>query len=889
MNPFASLGRIFRGPDTRRRLEEDLDAEIGHHFDEAIRCLIGQGLSPDQAREEASRRFGDLESHRRNLLLTGRRLRSRERLAEGFSVLLQNLSHSLRGLRRAPSFTLGVVLTLALGIGANAVMFSVIDRLLLRPPDHIRQPGRVRHLFLHRLIGGQPHVSPVFTYPDYEALRQARNLSSVTAFSDFSLTLGEGAQAKRVPCIMATASLWDLLGVEPALGRFFTAEEDRPGAAGTVVLGHSLWQSRFAGDPAVLGKSIRLGSGQYSVVGVAPAGFTGLDLQPVSVWLPLHKSTVNVVGGDWQTNSNWWWLRIAARLPEGVSPAAASQEASALDQQVRADQPTPPEVRISLEPLIAASGPSGSPENAVALWLAGVSLIVLLIACANVANLLLARGERWRKEIAVRLALGVSRSRLLGQLLTESLLLAGLGGVAALLLAWWGGGLVRSTLVPGVDWGGSPLNGRLLAFTLGASLLTGILAGLVPSWQSSRPDLVEALKAGARGVATGRSRTRTILLVAQTALSFVLLVGAGLFVLSLNRVRSLDLGIDPQGVLIANLETEDGSLPLSLFQRAVAKAESIPGVESAAAATLAPFGSSHAVGLRIPGKEMPRTTTGGPYVTAVTGNYFESLGIEILQGRGFLPSDSEGSARVAVVNQTMAKLIWPDEDPLGQCLIVNSQEDLCSRVVGIAEDARRQSLVEDATMQYYLPLEQRQTLSPPYILFARTQDAAALQSTLGRELQQMDPALRYVHVRRLQDRIDPRTRSWKMGASLFSLFGALALLVATLGIYSVLSFSISQRIRELGIRAALGATSSRLMGLVVGRAARHALTGIILGALAALAAGGAVAPLLFQVSPRDPSVFLLVAGVLTLSSLMAGLPPALRASRVDPNQTLRAE
>ena len=888
MNPFASLGRIFRGLDSGRRLEEDLDAEIGHHFDETIRYLIGRGLSPEQAREEASRRFGDLETHRRKLFLTGRRYRARERLAEGLSVLLQNLRHSLRSLRRAPGFTLGVVLTLALGIGANTVMFSVIDRLLLRPPDHIRQPDRVRHLFMHRLIGGEPHVSPVFTYPDYEALRKARNLSWVAAFSDFSLTLGEGAQASRVPCIMATASLWDLLGLEAALGRFFTAEEDRPGAAGTVVLGHSLWQNRFAGDPAVLGKSIRLGNGQYTVIGVAPAGFTGLDLQPVSAWLPLHQSTVHAIGGDWKTNYNWWWLGIAARLPEGVSLAAASQEASALDQQVRADQSTPPEVRISLEPLIAASGPAGSQENAVALWLAGVSLIVLLIACANVANLLLARGERWRKEIAVRLALGISRARLLGQLLTESLLLAGVGGIAALLLAWWGGGLVRSTLVPGVDWGGSPLSGRLMAFTLGASLLTGILAGLVPSWQSSRPDLVEALKAGARGVATGRSRTRTILLVAQTALSFVLLVGAGLFVLSLNRVQSLDLGIDPQGVLIANLETEDGSLPLALFQRAVARAESIPGVESAAAATLAPFGSSHAVGLRIPGKEMPRTTTGGPYVTAVTGNYFQSLGIEILQGRGFLPSDSEGSARVAVVNQTMAKLIWPDEDPLGQCLMVNSK-DLCSRVVGIAEDARRQNLVEDATMQYYLPLEQRQTLSPPYILFARSPDARALQSSLGRELQQMDPALRYVHVRRLQDRIDPRTRSWKMGASLFSLFGALALVVASLGIYSVLSFSISQRIQELGIRAALGATSSRLIGLVVGRAARHALTGIILGALAAWAAGGAVAPLLFQVSPRDPSVFLLVAGVLTLSALMAGLPPALRASRVDPNRTLRAE
>ena len=553
---------------------------------------------------------------------------------------------------------------------------------------------------------------------------------------------------------------------------------------------------------------------------------------------------------------------------------------------------------IRLMPLIAAAGPNPSAESRVATWLMGVSFIVLLIACANVTNLLLARATRQRRETAVRLALGVDRFRLLGQTILESVILAFLGGGLALVLARWGGGFLRSMLLPSVSFPQSPVNVQVVAFTAVIAGLAGLLAGVVPAIQGSRVDVAGDLTEAARGATGGRSRLRSFLTVSQAALSVVLLVGAGLFVRSLTEFRQLDLGLDTDRLVIAELEFTGGELSTAARNEAYALAmrrvAALPGVESVAC-TVTSFGNSVVLRLRVPELDsLPSFPGGGPYLFTVTPGYFATVGLTIVSGRPIDETDGPASTPVAVVSETMARALWPGQEPLGRCLVIGSGPESCTTVVGVAEDAARAGHDDAPYMGYYLSMaqaEQQQTfLGAPNALYIRSRiDPSETQANVASTLRSLTPQVRWARVQTMRERLDPGARAWTLGATMFTVFGLLALLLAAIGLYGVLAFDVAQRTRELGIRGALGAGRGRLLRSVLYEGARFSVLGIVLGLSVVYVAAPYAQELLFEVSARDPGVLAGVAAALIAVSAAASLAPGLRATRVDPVTALKSE
>ena len=872
---------------------DEVDEEIQFHLHMMTNYLMSQGMTNDEARRAAERRFGSIDSYRRSLTSTRHRARRWLALATAMGNLREDMGFAFRCASRSPGFTVGVVLTIALGVGANATMYGVIDRILLTAPPHITNPHEVKRLYVERSARGQSFVSAWITYPDFRDWEAAESFQSAAAFSRARVTLGHGRDAQRVQMTFATASLFPLLGAVPHRGRFFVLEDDVPGASPVVVLGYDFWKREFGASDDVLGRTLDLGRDRFTVVGVAPRGFTGVDLARIDVWAPLQTSQDAEAGRD---HRGYYWIHSIARLGAGVGVQAAAAEATTLHRAGRAESRNyDPEARVIVASLMAASGPNASDESTVARWLAGVSIIVLVIACANVANLLLAQGAQRRREIAVRLALGVSRSRLVRQLLAGSVLFALFGAIGALVIAEVGGHLVGSVLLPDADWSLGIVSGRVLWFTLAVALLTGLVAGLIPALQSSKSDLISGLRDGSRGSAR-RSRTRVAFLLAQPALSMVLLVGAGLFVRSLNRVGATDFGWEPDRLFVATLETEPGAADraerVRLYSTALERLHSLPVVQAASAVHSVPFYSSFGGRVRAEGLDsIPRLASGGPYYNIVTPDYFAAVDLRILRGRGFTDADVEGTARAAVVGETMARHLWPDGEALGRCLYITLDDDApCTEIVGIAEDARRQEVIEDPQLLYYIPAAQNAEMYNPRAIFVRTSsDADGVQATLQREVYAAVPSLRLVRVNRFADLLAPQLRSWKLGATVFSAFGLLALVVAAVGLYSMLSFEVAQRRAEIGVRAALGATGTRLVTWVVADGVRFVAIGIALGGAAAFFAGRAIEPLLYETSARDPLIYALVTATLLAVAVTASLLPAMRTTRVEPSEALKAE
>jgi predicted permease len=521
-----------------------------------------------------------------------------------------------------------------------------------------------------------------------------------------------------------------------------------------------------------------------------------------------------------------------------------------------------------------------------------MSVIVLLIACANVANLLLTQALRRRREIALRLALGVSRGRLLSQLLSESMMLAVLGGGIGILIAHWGGAALRAGLLEKSEAAAGFRDPRTVLFALAAALAVGLLTGLAPILQARRANLTGDLKAGMREGMYRRSRTRVALLVLQGALSVVLLVGAGLFVRSLRNVRHVRLGYDVEPVLVVNLnmrgEKLDSTSTATLRQRLLEAAKTVPGVENASLQSAIPFWSTSSVGLYVEGIDTV-SRLGRFNVNAVSPEYFATLGTRILRGRGVAPQDLAQSPRAMVVSEAMGKKLWPGRDPIGQCIKVNADTMPCTYVVGIAENIKNQSLDADSAFYYYLPAAQF-NLRNGGGLFVRTHgDGRSFSEAIRKRLQQEMPGASYITINAFSEIIGGQTRSWELGATMFVAFGMLALVLAAIGLYSVIAYNVAQRTHELGVRRALGAQASHVMRLVVADGLRVAGIGVALGAVAAFWAGKFVKPLLFNVSPRDPAVFVFVATTLVLVALAASWIPALRASRVDANVALRTD
>jgi predicted permease len=890
---FRPLRRI-------RRFRRDLDDELAFHFDETVRGLMARGWTESAAREEARRRFGDERRWRAAMERIAQSGGVRRRVARVLGAVQSNVRYALRGMRRSPGFTATVVLTFALGIGANATMFGILDRILFRAPQHIVEPDQVRRLLVERAhpASGERVVTDRATYADYRDLSEAESFK-VAGYHRALITVGHGVAAERVPGVLATAGLFPLLGVRAELGRFYTEEEDRLGGPRVVVLGHEHWRARFGGDPEALGRSIDFGHGPWEIIGVATEGFTGAELARVDLWLPLHQTREATTGGtQWyeEASRSWTWLSLVGRLDESVPAATAEAEATLLHRQGHGDAIDAgrydPGARLLATSIVLARGPDAPAEAVVARWLGGVSLLVLLIACANVANLLLARAIRRRREVGVRLALGVSRRSLAALLVTEGVVLALAGGAVALLFTLWTGGFLRGLLLQEVDWTGGVVGVRVLVFVAVLSVLAGAASALLPAWQMGRAGVLDALASGSRAVAGG-SRAQTGLTVAQAAFSVVLLVGAGLFVRSFDRARAQDLGFEPDRAAVV-WPVFDG-VPVAeraaYYEAAAERLRALPQVEAAGASLGLPFFSGEVRSLTIPGVDsIPTLPSGSPVFHAVEPEWLRAMGMRVVRGRMLEPGDAAGAAPVALVNQTMARVIWGGERALGQCMRIADSDGPCHEVVGIVANARHMRLVEGESMQYFIPLAQRSDADPPEVVVVRTRaDPAELAPLLRQELTALDARVRYVNVRPYSEFVDPQYRAWRLGALLFTLFGALALVVAAVGMYGLLAFGVAQRTREIGIRAALGATSERIVGLVVARSMRLVAAGLAVGLALAAALAPRLEDLLFETPARDALVFGGVTVLLLVVALVGAAVPAWRAVRIQPQEALRTE
>ena len=822
-------------------------------------------------------------------------------------TLLQDLRYALRTLANSPGFTLGVVLTLALGIGANVAMFSVVDRMLFRPPPLLRDPAVTHRIYLAQTYRGKEQASGYLQYARYVDLTSWTSAFARTAaFTEHDLAVGVGAEAREMRVGIVSASFFGFFDAPPALGRYFTAAEDSPpDGTAVAVLSYAFWKTRYGGRSEALGSTLQIGPTVYTIIGVAPEGFVGLwPVQRPVAFIPVTSyASAQAVGRrreSWWTTYRWQWLSMLAQRKPGVSVAPANADLSNAflrsyaAQRMESPQLTPAEIarpRALAASVLSERGPNESSFAKVATWISGVALIVLLIACANVANLLLARALRRRREIAVRLALGVSRARLLAQLFTESGILALLGGLTGLLVAEWGGAVLRGqflTRPAQVSVLGDP---RTLWFGGAAALVAALLTGLAPAILSQRADVAGDLKAGAREGTFQRSRVRVVLLLVQAALCVVLLVGAGLFVRSLRHVQQLPLGYDADPVLVVDLNMRgmrlDSVKQVALRRTLLDAAHGTPGVVHASPRVAVPFWGSYSVSLYVAGIDSVRRL-GRFDFNAVGGDYFATMGTRVLRGRGISDHDVQGAPRVMVVSEAMAKALWPGREAIGQCVRVRFETAPCTYVVGVAQDIQAEQLGDDPTFYYYLSSVQWAPENGG--LFLRMAEPAARSTEMvRRRLQQVMPGASYVTVTPLREILGERTRSWQLGATMFLAFGGLALALAAIGLYSVMAYNVSQRTQELGVRAALGAQQRDLVRLVVNEGLTLGAAGIVIGVVIALAGGNWLGPLLFQESPHDPLVFGFVTAVLLGVTVLASVVPSRRAARVDPMVALRYE
>jgi putative ABC transport system permease protein len=883
----------------RGAMERELADELRFHIEREAEKLEQRGMSREAAVRAATIAFGGVD-----------RFKEDSRDARGvrwIEHVSQDVKYALRGIRVRPGFTAVVVATLGLGVGVNAAMFGVIDRLMFRAPRYLIDPASVNRLYtVERNAQGDRPFDRSLEYPRYEDLtRLAHSISQAAAVAYRSMAVGDGDQTEPGVVAAVSATYFDFFTARPVLGRFFSASEDSlPAGSPVAVIGYGFWQSRYAGAADVLGKNIRLGTRLYTIIGVAPPDFEGVsDGRLPIAFTPLKAFAASVLA-DFYRDYGWGWLQVIVRRKPGVSVADATADLtnayrrSWVAERVAGGQPARVDVarpEAIAGPLQLARGPMAGPETKVLTWIGGVALVVLLIACANVANLLLARGLRRRRELAVRRAIGGTRTRLVQQLLTEMSVMAVLGTVAGLAGAQIAAKSFQRMLVSTAgDWPVAS-DGRTLAFAVALTIVTAVLSGLLPAIDAGGGDLAGSLKAGTREDGYRHSRARASLLVVQTALSVVLLVGAGLFVRSLQAVRSLRLGYDVEQIAYVEGSMRGVKLPKE-GQAALAAdlenaARSLPGVEKATVIISVPFYSSEGHSLFVQGIDSVRRL-GRFAMQAGSPDYFATVGTRILRGRAFTAEDRADAPRVAVVSEAMARVLWPNQDALGKCLRIGSDTLPCTSVIGVAENIRSRELSSAGDFTYYLPIAQyRTTFDPPMLaMFVRVRGRPGdVAETLRARLQRLMPPPSYLRVQPMQVIIDPTMQAWTSGAKMFFGFGALALALAAVGLYAIIAFAVAQRTREIGVRIALGAESRDVVRLVVGEGVRVTVAGVILGVALATAGAGRIGALLFQESAYDPIVYLTVVGTLLAVGILASAIPAARAARVDPNVALRDE
>ncbi|HTE43853.1 MAG TPA: ADOP family duplicated permease [Gemmatimonadaceae bacterium] len=830
--------------------------------------------------------------------------------------LWYDVRYAWRGLRRTPGFTITVVATLAMGLGLNGALFAVVDRIFVRMPAGVSAPHEIRRLYFHRTpekevraLAVPNSVYSVANYRQYTAIRDAvggeAQLAAYAGLDSVEIDVGGTLTSGLVS--YATRGYFSTFGVRPSLGRFFAVDEDRIDVTNAVaVISDALRLRVFGRDAAVLGKRISIAKTVYTIVGVAPPGFTGIDLDRVDVWLPLGAFSFAPLNGKPWYAAGLGVLRIVARVS---TPAAAQKLESVASVAYRraVDAPNPRDTTSTViaGSIVAAIGPADrSQETTIATRLAGVALIVMLIACGNTANLLLVRATRRRREIAIRRALGVSRARLCGQLFAESVLLSTLAGVTAVLIAAWAAAALRALLFPDIHWADGSVDIRSVAFIVLASLFTGMLAGLAPALHATTPDFTEALRADSRSGGFQRSWMRTTLVVGQAALSLTLLVGAGLFVRSLRNVQAIDMGFDIQGLVTVRPMFHGIEDPLKAqagpaLEIVAAQLAALPGVKSVAMAAVSPMQGAYTHPFFVAGQDsVPRLDGVGPFAILASAEYARTLGVHMIGGRFFDARDGRGATLAAVVNSSVARVFWPGENPLGKCIFVTTRTAPCTTVVGVIDDARILDVVEKPYMQIYLPLSQ---LDPAFearmpnrsgrVLLVRTRsgsEASVMAFARKATLQQL-PNIDELRVTSMPQVLEPQLRPWRLGATLFAVMGALAAVIAAVGMYSVIAYAASQRAHEMAVRVTLGAQLHHIVGLVGGEGLRIVGVGIAIGLALTLALGRLVAAQLYGVSTRDPIVLGGAALLFGLAGTVATLIPTLRVARVDPARALRSD
>jgi putative ABC transport system permease protein len=805
-------------------------------------------------------------------------------------TLWKDVRYSLRMLRRTPGVAVAAVIALALGIGANSALFSVVDGVLLRP-----LPYKDSHE-LYVIRGAFPEHGnvPVSVLELKDLNAMLHTVTSVGAFAqgDVNLT-GGGLPPDRIPTGLASPELFPTLGATPILGRNFTADEEKRGADHVAILDYGFWQKRFAGDATVIGNEVMLDNEPYKIIGVLPAGFQ-ID-QHCDLWVPLSQSTpmYDLRGAH--------WLKAIARVKPGTTAPQLAADLDAFTKRLSELYPKQySRWTFSSRPYLDEV--VGDVRAALFVLLGAVAF-VLLIASANVANLMLARAAARNREMAIRTALGASRGRLIRQLLTESLLLAFIGGTLGLLLAVWGVDAMVALAPDALPRAQEiTLDARVLAFTIGVSLVSGVVFGLMPALTGSRPDLHESLKDGTRGTSSSRGRLRKTLVVSEVALSLVLLVGAGLMLRSFLTLRSVDPGLHPEHVLTLRVSlpsptgTPDAAERMrwvAWFDRALERLRGLPGVVEVGATTLLPFdGDTQDTSFDIEGYTPPPGSSPDNEIRSVEAGYFEAMGIPLVSGRLIGRGDTAEAPPIVVINQAMAKKYWPHENALGKRLKLHSsfapQKDF-STVVGVVGDVRGYGLDQAPRAEMYFPYPQLRYPAALAVVLKTAGDPAALVPSVRAAIAEVDRQQPIFNVTPMTELIATSMAQRRFSLVLMLIFGATALLLAAVGIYGVMSYTVAQRTQEIGIRVALGASPSSVLGMVVRDGMRLVLIGLALGLAGAFATSRLVASLLYGVTATDLVTYGAIALVLALVALLATVIPARRATRVDPMLALRAD
>jgi predicted permease len=819
----------------------------------------------------------------------------------------QDLKYAWRTLRRSPGFALVAVMSLALGIGANTAIFTLTNAVFLNPIP-VQDAGRVIECFTvdHATATTSANFTRTpMSWPNFQDFRNQNTVfSGMAAFVPFGATLTGHGEPRPETVMLASANYFDLLGVKPALGRTFAPDEDQQeGGNPVAVLSYGMWTRLFGADPSALGKTIELNSVSYSVIGVMPQGFKGtLTVFPSDVaWIPLSMHS-RILPGQIEALFGVRRMRLLSafgRLKPGATMAQAGANMATIAAGLERAFPDANRGRTIEVSSLTEAALGFLPRDV--LVTAGIALtsvvgLVLLIACANLANLQLARVTRRSRELCVRTALGAERGRLTRQLLTESLLISVTGGAAGLVLGTLGSGVLwsfrpaflqQNSIELKTDW-------RVFAFTAGITILTGLLFGILPAFRVSMSNLSEVLKSGGRGgvEAYGRNRLRSVLVIAEVSLSIVALAAAGLLIRSMDRVQKVNPGFETRNLFVVNFDIggqrftpEHGR---EFLRSVLERARGVPGVRSAALATNRPLAGGLMGTILAEGQDADPNQRGTlTLMNTVSPEYFDTMGIPVVAGRAFTPFDRAGSARVAIVNQAMARNFWPGQDAIGKRFRVTVQ-NFPWQVIGVCADAVTVTIGERPQPVAYFPVDQN--FQNAMVLYTRTAgDPAGVVMAVRRQVQELNPNMALTNANTIQDVLAQGLWAPRIGAALFAVFGALGLLLASIGIYGVMAYSVAQRTNEIGLRMAVGARPSDVLRLVVGQGMRLAIGGIVVGLVFALAATRLLENLLFGISTYDPPTFASASVVVMAVAFLAAWLPAYRAARIDPVKALRQE